>query len=375
MMDNGWNTKYNSNGISFFKGYADRIDLSNEIDDIIIHDRIYKGNYCIIVISYDGTIKILHDHIRSFPIMYNTTNVTNLPLAGVEYKTVWADQRITMFSDFRMNNSYGICNEVPYKITHILENSTSDATIIKKIDSVLDDKIKNFVKHHKHIKCFLTGGLDSMLIYSYIKKYADIELIWGQHIDYDYFWCNHHTHVLQSNLTYPQIHHWRKPSILVSGTSGDEFMMRDPNITNLYLNYNKTDLITELNKNKECYHASYLSDENFMSAMKIQNHNVYTISQATYTEFINILIELVSNNMQHHHLGNTLTYTPLRDLQIFLYFCQLSFHSVLKQITDGYISKMLIGMNDESLLDYISPKKNNNTIDANVCSMMQENIL
>ena len=373
MLDDGWDRVTYDDGVCFVKGYIDDKYINQEIENIVRCNKTYTGNFCVICVSSDSRIKILNDIMRSFPIMYNKKCVTNLPCYGIAYKTAWADKNVTMHSDLRVVNSYGICEEIHNKSSYNIDydNNGTDADIIDKIDMLLDTKIKKFAAHYDHIKCFLTGGLDSMLIYSYLKKHTSVDLIWEQHFEYDYFWCNHHTDILQSNLTYPQLHHWKKPSVLVSGTSGDETMLREPTITSLYLQYNNTDLIQELANDNNYYHASYLTDDEFMNKMTIQAVDHHRIRRLPYDAFINVLIDMVVNNMQHHHLGHTLTYTPLRDLQLFMYFCQLSFDRALSQITDGQISKLLINRNDPSLLQYISTVKNDNILDARLCPLIK----
>ena len=56
--------------------------------------------------------------------------------------------------------------------------------------------------------------------------------------------------------------------------------------------------------------------------------------------------------------GNTLTYTPLRDLEMFKIMLQLDLDSAKRQIMNGEITKALIERNDASLLPHISPQKN-----------------
>lgn len=64
------------------------------------------------------------------------------------------------------------------------------------------------------------------------------------------------------------------------------------------------------------------------------------------------------NDYQHWHLGNTLTWTPLRDLEIYKMFLRLDVDSAISQIMDSTISLQLIELNCPGLSKVISDQKN-----------------
>jgi hypothetical protein len=64
------------------------------------------------------------------------------------------------------------------------------------------------------------------------------------------------------------------------------------------------------------------------------------------------------NDFQHWHLGNTLTWTPLRDPEIFKTVLSLDQESTLQQVMDGAITKALIKRNDPQLINALGKQKN-----------------
>ena len=73
------------------------------------------------------------------------------------------------------------------------------------------------------------------------------------------------------------------------------------------------------------------------------------------------LCNIVVNDWQHYHLGNTLTWTPLRDLEIFKILLRVPPNELLNQIMSSAISIQLIEQNKPGLSKLISDQKNNHT--------------
>jgi hypothetical protein len=80
----------------------------------------------------------------------------------------------------------------------------------------------------------------------------------------------------------------------------------------------------------------------------------------------------VLNDCQHWHLGNTLTFTPLRDLALFKLLLRLPFADAVAQIMHSEISLALIERNDPELLKYISPIKNTGETFSNLVYLMNK---
>jgi hypothetical protein len=201
------------------------------------------------------------------------------------------------------------------------------------------------------LRVFLTGGVDSMLIYSFLKKYTDdYELVKCSHVDYDYFWLKNSNDVGKF-WGYNQIHHWHDPCVLTSGTPGDEFMLRSPSTSDLWLKAHGIQITDLLNDPKwqSCLHAKYFN--------KNSNYSIFqqtSPSPITPWELCNIVV----NDCQHWHLGNTLMWTPLRDLEIFKLMLQLPIDAAITQIMDSKLSKQLIMQNSDGLVNLLNSSKN-----------------
>jgi hypothetical protein len=348
-LDEGWRyTKIESKRV-FFKGYLDFGLLEESINQIILDETPkLSGNFCVIII--DQNIEIKGSKYRSFPIYYNDQEVTNLVQLD---KNIGANC-IAKF-DFDLKPTIETFNILGSITTDTLSFEQS----VNLIDSLLSNKIESFLKYNQlPVKIFLTGGLDSMLIYSYIKKYtSNFELLNYQHFEYDYFWMQNYTDI-KKFWAYNQLHHWREPCMLAVGTPGDEFMMRGPLVGNAYLRHFNSGIMESLkmDKFKNCIHFDYFQKES--------NKKIYAEQQKQSATFKNLqllthyICHNVYNDFQHWHLGETLTYSPLRDLDITKIILRTDMESVQNQIMDGAISKALMAGNDPNLLEYISPQKN-----------------
>jgi hypothetical protein len=348
-LDEGWHyTKIESKKV-FFKGYLDFERLDEHINQIILDEQPkLLGNFCAIVI--DENIEIKGSKYRSFPIYYDSLEITNLIQLD---KNIGANC-IAKF-DFDLQPTIETFNIVNSISTELLSFDQS----IDLLDSLLSNKVESFLKYNQlPVKIFLTGGLDSMLVYSYIKKYStNFELLNYQHFEYDYFWMQNYNDI-KKFWAYNQLHHWRSPCVLAVGTPGDEFMMRGPLVGNAYLKHFNSNIM-ELLKNdkfKNCIHYNYFQKES--------NKRIYAKQEEHLASFKNLqllthyICHNVYNDFQHWHLGETLTYSPLRDLDITKIILSTDMESVQNQIMDGAISKALIARNDPNLLKYVSPQKN-----------------
>ena len=362
MLDNGWNTLTISNKTIFYKGYCIDYNLDTLVKNSIYNNRLFKGNFCIIEIDVD--IRIYTDKYRSCKIQYNDFEVTNLYNAS--YKTVWADKGIRILGDLSKVNDYGIVDEIPQNILNKFDNEKlTEHDVLNNIHDIIDNDITVFLQHYNNtpIKIFLSGGLDSMLVFSYIQKHTDnYEIISHAHTEYDEFWCKNRHRISDNNWSYKQIHSWGYPTLLASGTPGDEYMLRNPKTVNLYLNYFNTSVLEEIQKfdnPKTLYHYKHFSKPSYKEEILKQSQEIQNIKQLSYDQFCYYLCNNVVNDIQHHHLGYTLTFTPLRNINIFEQILKLPLESTISQALNGDISRKLISMNNQDLLQYVSLSKNN----------------
>jgi hypothetical protein len=73
-------------------------------------------------------------------------------------------------------------------------------------------------------------------------------------------------------------------------------------------------------------------------------------------QILNILI----NDHQHWHLGNTLTWTPFKDIEIAKILLQCPIEDLLPQFLDARLTKDLIIDYNPDIIDYLSKYKNHN---------------
>lgn len=321
---------------------------AGEIKDLEDH-----GNFC--VIDYDtrsGSTIIKTNRYRGFMMWYDQHGLSNL--VQKDYP-IWADSSINIDQSLRLHET-----KVDV-IGKIDESKISRHELVDFVHNRLIKKIKSFLSNnHLPLRVFCSGGIDSMLVFSYIQALTDrFEMVWTNRTDWDEFWCRNQHYIRSNFWAYNQIHHWTDPCVLTSGAPGDEFMLRSPTTANLWLRYNGTSIPTELSspRYQNSLHSDYFRLTKHLDIFEDQKkHNSQSI--LSIKDFYWKLCNMVINDCQHWHLGQTLTFTPLRDLEIFKKFLRLSPTDALSQIMDSSISKELIARNDPSLLDYLSGVKN-----------------
>ena len=362
--DAGWNFFRIGQYHCLYKGYTDSNSIVPLLDEIIHQTEPgLLGNFCVLVYDAEiGTLKIKTDRYRSFPIYHDDDEVTNLLK---KENTVWADSLIEINPDLGIVetkfNIIGAIDTTPLAVDQVVE----------KVNAILEEKTQNFIKYTDiPIKTFLSGGVDSLLVYSYLQRYTDkFELVKCQHIDYDEFWLKN-SGTLKSYWAYSQIHHWNDPCILTSGAPGDEFMLRSPTTINMFVrHYNKSVLdLIELPPWNASLHYTYFNRNKNLEGFAQPADSTLSKEQL-FWEMCNIVV----NDWQHWHLGNTLTWTPLRDLEIFKLFLRLPVDESWGQIFDSEISKKLIEKNKPGLTQLISDQKNSGNPLKNLCEFYGRN--
>lgn len=339
--DSGWQLEQVGNAQVLYKGYADTAPLENLLMDIVLQTtpRIL-GNFCALVLV-DNTLTIQTDRYRSFPIYIGNHAVNNLIPTN---HTAWTDSLITIHSDLASTETK----------FDLIGSTTLATSTVDQIDRHLSIKIHTFLLHNKlPLKVFLSGGVDTLLIYSYIVKFhLEHELVWGQHTDHDDFYLANHGNI-QNYWGYRQIHHWQNTCVLASGAPGDEFMLRSPFTANQYLLNHGTDILEQLKCYPDCLHRDYFNLQKHVSMFE-QQQKEFVPSKDLVWDLCNI----VANDWQHWHLGNTLTWTPLRDLELFKLCLALPYDQALGQIVNSSVSCELIERNVPGLTQAISDQKN-----------------
>lgn len=363
--DNGWQT-YESGPYSIvYKGYVDHTHLIWAMDEIIHQtEPKFLGNFCALVYNkISDTLKIQTDLYRSFPIYVDEQEVTNL----IKYdRTMWTDSLVEVNSDLSVTETkfdvIGPINDSPITL----------AQALAEVDAILNEKTQQFIKFKKNpIKVFLSGGVDSLLVYSYLQKHTTCyELIKGQHVDYDHFWLMN-SQALSTHWGYSQIHHWREPCVLTSGAPGDEFMLRSPTTSDLFLKSQGVSVYEMMQQPEwqNALHYSYFQSSKNLEIFKNQTIDTSTTGAKLHWNLCNI----VANDWQHWHVGNTLTWTPLRDLRIFKILLRLSTNDAIDQIMNSRFSMLLIENNQPGLSKLVSDQKNTGNSMKNLVDFYSKN--
>lgn len=360
--DNGWRCQETGSSVILYKGYLDEYSIDDTVFDIILSNRPkYLGNFC--VINFDKmleTVKIHSDLYRSFPIYFQEGSLSNLEKLS---STAWADSLLEIDKNFKVRETkFDLIGTVDTDI--IPENEVLD-----QIDQILQKKTKQFLLHNTlPIKAFLSGGVDTMLVYSYLQKFTEnFEMIKCSHVDHDYFWM-HNSGDLKQLWGYTQIHHWSDPCVLTSGAPGDEFTLRNPTQVCRFLKYHGLSLTEMLNGvgYQNCLHHRY-----FLLSKHLQKYQNLPVETSLHRQqFFWTLCNEVVNDWQHWHLGNTLTWTPLRDLAIFRLLLRLPINSAISQALDSSVSIQLIERNNKDLKKLLSPHKNTGNVLSNLCDFL-----
>ena len=204
--DAGWNQYEFGNYTVVYKGYVDCADLADLLESIVQQNEpVFTGDFCAIVFDqHSKSIQVKTDKYRGFPIYVESARqVTNLIALG---RTVWADGLISMDSKFNIT-------ETKFNVIGPIDTDTISVDhLIDQVDTILTQRTQQFLSHNKlPLRAFLTGGVDSLLVYSYLKKFTDqFDLIKYQHFDYDRFWMLNSDSITEQYLEFRQLHHWHE---------------------------------------------------------------------------------------------------------------------------------------------------------------------
>ena len=353
--DQGWHVVKHNDCALIYKGYLDDGDLSNEITTIADEATgVRSGNFCLLIVGRDS-VKVQHSRVRSFPLWYgDETGITNLrPLD----RRIYSDAELVLYNDLSFTtNKLDILSAVEL-------HTRSRDEVVAAIDQILTDRFTKFMSHNQlPVKAFLSGGIDTTLMYGYLQKLnIPHELVLAEHIEFDQFWVRNHATITDTHWAYQQMHHWRQPTILVSGCPGDEFSLRNPLMANMLALYHQctvTDLL-DWNQHEDYLHRSYFNKEENKQAMEAQRHDADL--KPVFTDWDQLgphLLDRAANDHQHWHLGNTLTFTPMRDLEILTLMLNLPWREQVGQMLNASISVELIKRIDPNLLNFLSAQKN-----------------
>jgi hypothetical protein len=142
-------------------------------------------------------------------------------------------------------------------------------------------------------------------------------------------------------------------------------MLRSPVTANSYLLYHATSIPKILNKSDQEYlHRGYFALPKHLELFDQQIQSTGSL-QDLHHELCNIIV----NDWQHWHLGNTMHWTPLRDLDIFKIIVRLPLEDCIHQIMDSSFSRILMERNIPGVSKSLSDQKNVGPVFKNLSSL------
>lgn len=355
--DAGWTTFEAFNDgvrtLLIAKGYCDTMSLR----DAALHadPRVLSGNFAVISITGER-VTVLHDRNRGFPLWhYDEGNtISNMP-PPKNAQPIHSDTTISATP-----TTVEISHFDPYYLEEAVPEGDYTATInyIADLLTAKADGLKAFGT--LPVKSFVTGGLDSMLAYALTKDHA--ELINYDHFDRDRFWFKCGGDVKKTYWGYTQIHHWLEPTVLTSGACGDEFFLRGPAAIALWSARNGALLRPTGYLQPDSYHWEYFSREKNRKVFNDtwEQRDKIRTEYADPTAFTLHLLSMTLNDYQHWHLGNTLTWTPFKDIRILRAILAMPAEDIMEQMVNGDVERDLIAQLDPDLLPALNLQKNHN---------------
>jgi hypothetical protein len=350
--DLGWQRIEYKDYIIFFKGYILDNIKNEDFYEIIIKNPIPKFNgnfFCIIV---GETITISNDVCRGSPLQYvQKEKVTNLEK---DLTPVWADKYLTIDYELTViENQYS-----PY--TAFYEDVDYNSAL-DQVDKILCNSFEIFLsKNNKPLKVFLSGGIDTLTMYSYIKRFTKkFEIVDYEYVKFTHFYVKNWQTKIKKFWGYTQIHSWGDdPSVLLTGGCGDEYFLRGPAMLSILAEYHQLDVLSLLEKNKDCYHYEYFKDKN-----KDYFKNKKNFNTSSKKNVVDHVLNNLINDHQHWHIDETICFTPFKNIAIPNIMLNLPKQNIIEQMLNAQFNKDLIIKNNPDDLKFLSTYKNSSALE------------
>ena len=348
--DAGWTDVETKYGVAYIKGYCHERAFDVDFAEELFEDTEprFTGNFLAVLARSSGAIDITNDSTRATRLWRDAASVGNIDIAdGIN---VWATNTVTITATEMVERTWD--NITPHNVPACNFNDALD-----QIDNILTEKFTWLKDTAKNIKIFYTGGIDTLLCISYLRKLGiQHELVTSEHYDYDKFTCNFDKDI-KNHWGYRQMHHWCEPTYLVSGACGDEFFLRGPATANLILSHFGINILQLLTPNHYHYHS--FRDQEKLDIYTQQRHDPEIQKMlSNKKEVSDYIVGMCMNDHQHWHLGNTLTFTPFKDTRILAILLEMEKNEIVQSILDARIQRELIRRNNANLLQYLDQYKN-----------------
>lgn len=348
--DLGWEVLNINNTLVYFKGYQTSFDSHQDFINEIINNPVprFKGLF-IGIICKGNTIELTFDVDRGTHIYYSDNKISTFNLENnlqvlppIQYIII--DNYEVTFKNFDPLEKY--LNFEPL----------SEDEVFYSIDKVIENNFNKILPRcMSPILVMITGGLDTLLAFSYLKKYtSNYKILTYEHIDFTEFICKN-WRVFKTRNNNEGFLHFHGTHVILGGGWGDERLLRDPRICNLNFKLNNTTVLNEIENYKDSYQYLIAQTPNYLQGYEDQkNLNLNKIE--TFKEMYSINLHVRCWG----HVENNIYFHPLKDLEITNLMLRLPFHIQKQQMFDGYFHKKLIYNNDPNLLKYVSKYKNYN---------------
>ena len=288
----------------------------------------------------DDTVYLEHSRYRGYPLWWDSQDqvLTNLLGKG---RSIWADVCVKL-------DHTGIHSSLADVIGPIEQKSLSKNQVSEWLANNLTSKIRALQQDYTNcpVKLFVTGGTDTMLLWCALQACAfEFELVDYEFFQYDWFTNHNIWGIKQQHWAYKQIHHWTEPTILVTGSQGDEFLFRGPETVALWCSWHDLNLL-DLARVRPGYHTGYylLEKNQKVFTRYWQERKQIQERLGSYQDLTQQILNINANDHQHWHLGHTLTWSPFLDLEITKAVLNMSYDDVVDHILDASVSKLTMDL-------------------------------
>jgi len=335
----------------FYKGYCLDHAWSTELCNDLASDPTprYSGSFTAVISYSDGRVAITHDVLRSYPLYWDGDKLGNISVTG---DRIPAHVYVVLSHKFVENRFLIDLNAGPLR-------SMDDA--VEHVYQHLCQSVNWLRQSDLPIKMFFTGGIDTLTCLALLRHLGiPHEVIPYEHFDYDHFTTNFvgDLRFQEQYWGYTQIHHWRDPCILVTGGMGDEMFLRGPAAANMVaLSLGDGSIDGQLSPDD--YHWHYFQRSSNTAIYRQQEKDHKLLQQLGNRRYLTArIINDVANDHQHWHLGNTLTFTPFKDLELLRTVLGMSAADQMAQIRDAQLQKLLVQRLAPDLLPLLQKYKN-----------------
>lgn len=353
--DQGWLVNQTDNSLLLGKGYCDQHSIQWLLEQNIIPNNL-SGNFCLLKITVDRGVEIFNNEYRSFPLWVSSDLLTNFdPLTKDDLQRVWADQAA------RVSNQGTIHIGTVKKKNKFVPGSKNLDDVVNNIVDLLLHRAEQFKQNYQEkINFYRTGGVDTTLALA-LCNFSKIDVMHtvGNSLTPTNFITKNHN-ALKQYWGYKVLHNWNYPNVIVTGSHGDEYFLRGPDAISIITAWHNIDFVELLDKNPGCYHYHHFNSIKNRTKFKNQYNNRHQLQEKypAWEDLANYILDILINDHQHWHISETITWTPLKEINIANWCLSLPIDELLDNFLNASIPKKCIERLDVNLISSIDQYKN-----------------